>query len=491
MSRISHETWARIIGYCYVILAENLLMVLAMLPLLIMLLATDPRQTWPLIALVAPLCAPALVGARINEDGRLYLRWPPMYADWEPHWGPGTVPALVVAVLVICYGPAAAARLGWRPLLWAGGAASLAWTLSLALIDGWQRGVAGRLTTRHEYLRSVDDVWEPGLGEFLSTFTDRILLGQPDNWPAHVAGHPPGALLTFAGLDRIGLSGGGWAAWLVLLSAASVVPAVLIAVRALASAELARRAAPFLVLVPAAVWTGVSADAYFAAVAAWALALLAVAATGRTRAPWAAALGSGLLFGWLLYLSYGMVLMAFPAFAVLLLARNWRPLPWALLGIAAVTVAFTAGGFWWLEGYFTLHERYYQGAARLRPYGYFVWANLAVNVLTVGLAGVAALRRTAVALPGAARSMLPSAPPPTERAAAGHRLVLLLGAVALAALAANLSGMSKAETERIWLPFTLWLAAAAALLPGRTVRWWLAAQAALALAVNHLWLTGW
>lgn len=51
--------------------------------------------------------------------------------------------------------------------------------------------------------------------------------------------------------------------------------------------------------------------------------------------------------------------------------------------------------------------------------------------------------------------------------------------------------MSKAETARSWLSFTLWLVPACALLPARGVRWWLAAQAVLALAVNHLLFTGW
>lgn len=58
-----------------------------------------------------------------------------------------------------------------------------------------------------------------------------------------------------------------------------------------------------------------------------------------------------------------------------------------------------------------------------------------------------------------------------------------------ALLAADLSGMSKAETERIWLPFVMWLLAAGALV--REVRVWLAAQAVLALLLNHLLLTGW
>ena len=64
-------------------------------------------------------------------------------------------------------------------------------------------------------------------------------------------------------------------------------------------------------------------------------------------------------------------------------------------------------------------------------------------------------------------------------------------AAVLAVLAADLSGLSKAEVERIWLPFAVWLVAAAALLPARQIRWWLGAQAVIALAVNHLLLTTW
>jgi uncharacterized protein YPO0396 len=43
--------------------------------------------------------------------------------------------------------------------------------------------------------------------------------------------------------------------------------------------------------------------------------------------------------------------------------------------------------------------------------------------------------------------------------------------------------------ERIWLPFAVWLVVPCALLP--RPRAWLAAQAVLALAVNHLLLTVW
>ncbi|PSL54146.1 hypothetical protein B0I31_107201 [Saccharothrix carnea] len=57
----------------------------------------------------------------------------------------------------------------------------------------------------------------------------------------------------------------------------------------------------------------------------------------------------------------------------------------------------------------------------------------------------------------------------------------------MAILAADLSGLSKAEVERIWLPFTVWLVV---LVPDRR-RTWPAAQAVTALAVNHLLLTNW
>ncbi|MFR9674664.1 hypothetical protein [Streptomyces sp. TR06-5] len=414
----------------------------------------------------------------------LHLPWPPLYAHWRPHMGPGTPAALVVAVLVAAYGPSVARRLQWRTLTRVSWAGSLAWCWSLALVDGWDKGFARRLTTSYEYLQEVDGVHD--IGHFLRTFTDHILMGSPDNWVAHVAGHPPGALLTYVFLDRIGLGGGAWAAVFTIAVASSAAAAVLVAVRALCGEDTARRVAPFAVLSPAAVWLAVSADGYFTGVAAWALALLALAATrgaGRGRL---LALASGVLFGLLCYLSYGLVLVGLIALAVLIVARTWRPVPWVLLGMLPWFVAFTAAGFWWFDGYTTLVERYYQGAAGVRPYAYFLWGNLAANVVTVGLAAAAGLRRAATELPGAARKLRSGTAP----AGAAALAVLVAGGVA-ALLVADVSGMSKAETERIWLPFTLWLVPAAALLPARSHRWWLAAQAALALTVNHLLFTGW
>ncbi|MFD8544104.1 hypothetical protein [Streptomyces sp. NPDC059649] len=454
----------------------------------------------------------AVIGTVIEHaNGSLHVNWPPLYASWFPHLGPGTPAAVAVAVLVIAYGPPLAARLPWRALVLTGWAAALSWTTALALIDGWQTGVAGRLTTAYEYLtviRRFDD-----LGPALRGFTGHILNNAPDHWPAHVAGHPPAAILTFVGLDRLGLGGGAWAGVWCLVTGASTAAAVLIALRALTDEATARRAAPYLVLAPAAVWMGTSADGYFAAVAAWSLALLALAATRRTGPrpplggeapgasrrsallPAAAALGSGLLLGLTCYLSYGLTLIVLIAAAVLLLARSARPLPLVAAGAAAVAVAFTLSGFDWWEGYRLLVQRYYQGAAAVRPYAYWVWGNLACAVLITGLATVAALRRTLAAAPAALRQLRPrtdpgphrTGPPPTP----ADRLAVLVLAALLALLVADLSGMSKAETERIWLPFAPWLLAACARLPASRRRHWLTAQAVLPLLVNHLLYTGW
>lgn len=79
----------------------------------------------------------------------------------------------------------------------------------------------------------------------------------------------------------------------------------------------------------------------------------------------------------------------------------------------------------------------------------------------------------------------------TGTTASPQRLVLVVSAAFLALLAADLSGMSKAETERIWQPFILWLLPATALLPVPRRRGWLAAQAVVALTVNHVFWTGW
>jgi uncharacterized membrane protein YesL len=61
--RIRHETLATIFDAVNLALVTNLLLVVACLPLAAGLLLTDPARSWPLLALLAPLCAPGLCAA--------------------------------------------------------------------------------------------------------------------------------------------------------------------------------------------------------------------------------------------------------------------------------------------------------------------------------------------------------------------------------------------------------------------------------------------
>lgn len=401
----------------------------------------------------------------------------PIFGWFEAHASWGTVAAILIGLAAVAWGPRVAKRLPWRLLTLVTWATAGAWAFSLAMIDGWQRGFAGRLTEKNEYLPQVPSITD--IPEAVRTFSSRILDFQPDSWITHVSGHPPGALLTFVWLDRIGLGGGAWAGMLCLLVGSSAAPAVITAVRAVADEPSARIVAPFVAVAPTAIWVAVSADGYFAGVAAWGIAVLALAVHGSVRFPALMAAAAGLLLGWAIFLNYGLTLMALPALAVLMCATDWRAalraVGPAVLAATSVGVAFAAAGFWWFDGYELVQQRYWQGIAKDRPFQYWGWANLASVACAIGLGGVAGIGRV------------------FDRAAIRKRsgLHLLLLAVLAAIVFADLSMLSKAETERIWLPFTVWLTAAPALLPPRSHRMWLALNVFGALLLNSLILTRW
>ena len=280
------------------------------------------------LIVTASILLPFLFGwdTETRRDDR--VQFPPLHGFWDPKIVPLSALGIAVALLGWRYAERVAARLPWRTLLLTCFAVGSLWLVALALVDG-EPGLTRVLGNPYEYLetaREVDDV-----GVMLSTFVDRMPYGLDDAWVTHVAGHPPGALLFFVGLVRIGLGGDLAAALVVTALAATTAPAVLVTLRALGAEQVARRAAPFLVLTPAAVFMAVSADAMFAAVAAWGLACLALAARAATAV--VAALSSpgrwppACCSGACVMLSYGLPLLGLLALAVLWAARSWRPLP--------------------------------------------------------------------------------------------------------------------------------------------------------------------
>src|SRR5689334_5300851 len=388
-----------------------------------------PRAAWVGLASALTLVAlamavPAVTGWQVHVRS-----FPPLHAVWEPRVGPGTVPAVLIALLGLRYAATLASSLSWHRLLlvsWAGG---LAWMLALALVDG-KTGIGQILQTPYEYLRTARST--TNLHHTLQEYVSRIPFSSPDNWPVHIAGHPPGALTFFVVLVRLGLGGGLAAGLVVTVIAATTAPATLIAVRALGAEDLARRAAPFLVLGPAAIWQCVSADGMFAAVAAWGLAALALAAaaTGARRLGLSAV--AGLLLGYAVMLSYGLPLLGILALAVLYLGRSWRPLLPAALTAIGVVLVYAALGFNYLAALHALHGRYWDGVAHVRPAGYWTWADLAALVCSAG-----PLLGAAIATVWARRH---------EHTDPAVRVVLVLVAAAAASvLAADASLMSKAE----------------------------------------------
>jgi methylthioxylose transferase len=373
------------------------------------------------------------------------------------------VAAVAVGATVVLGGPYLARRVGWRPLLAIAATAAAAWAVSLALVDGWV-GLTTPVEARTEYLSDVHRVGSPGV--FLSSFVDRI-----GDYSVHVQGHPPGLLLVLSGLDRVGLGGAGWAAALMVAGGAASVPAVLITVREVAGERVARQAAPFAVIAPAAIWVVSSADAFYAGVSAWAVAFV-VLATGRhgLRSD-AYALAGGLLFGAAAFLSYGLVLLVVVPAVVAWRRRRLRPILLAAVGALPVLVTFLAAGFWWVSGLLATRERYFAGVGSRRPYGDFLVGNAAAFAIALGPAIVVAVARLR-----------------------DRRLWLLAGGGLVAVGIAMMSGMSKGEVERIWLPFAVWvLPAGAALAAGRSrvTSGWLGLQAATAIAVAATVRTSW
>jgi methylthioxylose transferase len=439
-------------------------------------------------------------GARVG-GAEVSLRAAPLMGRWDWRGAGGLIPAAVVGASAVRWGPRVARTATWSRLLVATAATTAAWTVALAASDGWDR-VTQPLTTRHEYeplAARVDD-----LGSFVSSYVDDL-----PGRPIHVQGHPPGPVVLARLLDAVGLGGAGWLAALAVVAWGGAMAAALVAMRKVAGEQAARRAAPALVVLPAAVWAGTSLDALFAGVVALAVAAAAVAATRRSRALAGAA---GAIFGVALLLTYGAVPLVVVAAAATVGAAAAtagaaaasgaeRSRPQAVRTVATTGVfagaaalgvlgLAAAAGFWWPAGLDATRQAYWAGVASVRPAAYLTFvgnpAALALAVgpaVFVGLATLAAgarRHRRAVALePGSGPDTSPIAHGWRDGAWSAREWILPVAALS-AVVAADLSQYARGEVERIWLPFVPWLALAA---PGHR-RGWLAAQVAVGLALQ-------
>lgn len=441
---------------------------------------------WAVGGVALALAGVAVWGAALQRAGTdLTLFAAPFFSDWGPRlsW-PVAIP-LLLAGLIASAGPRLARVLRWRSLLAASWIVTVVWSVALAASTSWA-GLTRSLRSQYDYAAALPAVHRAGLGDYVRTYVAQLAQA-----PTHVKSHPPGMLVVLRSLELVGLRGSGWAAAVIIAVAATVPVAVAITVRRLGSDAAARAVVPFLVCGPWTLLAATAADGVFAALVVWGVAVLAIAAsTAGRRAALALALAAGAILATSLYFSYGLVpLVAALSIAVLLPNRRGILLWPAVIGGGAVAAIWTLAGFGWLDGFQAARGLYRAGAAAERPYSYFVVANVVVFAVMLGPAVIAALslRRRSEARSGWSAAAGPASPD-----LFGPPLRWLVAASLVAVAVADLSGLSKGEVERIWLPFLPFATVVVVRLAARPrVAGWIAAQAAVAIALQTLLVWAW
>jgi methylthioxylose transferase len=394
-----------------------------------------------------------------DDDRRITVNAAPFLGQWKFVWSPWMLLSVATSIAVVALWPAIWRRASSASLPWWATAVSALWGIALGCARGAGE-LARPLGRSFEYLAAVPLVGDDPVG-FLDRFVRDI-----ESMPVHVEAHPPGLVLVLWAMGRIGIGGIVGTTALTLTLALSTPAAVLMTVRRVAGEEWMRRAAPLIVFVPSMVFVVTSTDAMFMGIAAW-MTWLGVEAQSRRSDVLAVA--AGLVGGILLAFAYSAPLYALPLAFVLLAGRSWRALVVIAVSAAVPSLVMALGGFWLLDGLNATRERYGETVARFRPYRYFVLANLAVLAVGVGpvvVAGLARLREKAI--------------------------WVLVGGGLAGVMIANLSGLSKAETERIWLPFVPWIAlAGAAMVTDRAARIVVGVNVAIALGVGLYLITPW
>ena len=156
-----------------------------------------------LVVLALSFAVPPLFGWDVDARSDM-LGLPPLHGFVDLRASPTSVLAVLLAAAGVWRGEALARTLSWRRLLLASYVVGLAWLVALALVDG-EVGLTRVMVSPTEYMVSAREITD--VPAMLREYVDRIPYSAPDNWPIHLAGHPPGAVLFHVALVRVGLGG--------------------------------------------------------------------------------------------------------------------------------------------------------------------------------------------------------------------------------------------------------------------------------------------
>lgn len=422
---------------------------------------------------VAALAAAIVVGDVYRRGRPIEVGAVPWVGSWDfdAHLlGRLALAGIAVGALVWTL-PVIAARRSTRAVV----ASTLAATVVITFLLAWSGPDATHWPgLRYGYgahIHLVDD-WH-GPAAFLRHYVAR----QP-RLTAHLRAHPPGLVLALWALARVGFEGRTVDLTLMLAFGALANGAALVALRNVAGTAALRAAAPFVALAPVVVWR-TNADVVFAGVALAAVSLVVVSTGAEGWRRTLFAIGGGALFGVALLLTYGVLLLVVPIAAI-----GWHRRAFVALACAGCAIVLTVAtpavlGFSWIAGLLETRHQYDHSVAHVRGYAYWLLGNAAIYLALIGPATVVALGR----LKGGAVRWL------------------VFGGLACVVIA-GLSGLSSAETERIWQPFVplvvlaggaLWVAGgrlddATEGFDVHAARRWLALQAVVALGFQSvLW----
>jgi hypothetical protein len=413
-------------------------------------------------------CLVVVAGLWIKASaGGLGTPLPPFLMRWDPALDPLVLVSAVTLGAGAWLGPLLAQRIRSRAAFAVAlYAVALALGLSLNLAragtDGWwtvfATGRHGSFEGAFEYplaLPLLDHGIAYYVGHFASLFPYMT---------THVKGNPPGPLVA---LHLLGISRPGALAALCIGLGALSAPLTYDLGRTIADEQRGRSAGILAAFTPSMLLFGVtSADYAFATLGLVAACLLVRPGAGHLVAG-SIAVAIASFFSWLL--------LAIPVWAgaVALSRFGWRRAVAVCAATGLAILAFDAllAVVWRYDPLAAMRataHAYHRGVAATRPYSFWVFGSPAAWMLMLGLP-VAWLSLRALARRDAAA-------------------VALWGLVAVS----SLIGVTKAETERIWLPFVpLVCVAAAAAAPIGRLRPLLACLALQALAIELLFFTVW